>query len=94
MSFYNPYMQTPDYGQGIQDITSRILQMIMMKRMFPGQDKEGEQLDLQAQGAGGIGTSQGTPWTMNSQLGQTPLGGGGMDPMLLQMLMRNYPMGV
>jgi len=35
MSFYNPYMKTPDFGQGASDIMNQIMMMQMMKRMFP-----------------------------------------------------------
>jgi hypothetical protein len=35
MSFYNPYMSGPDWGQGIGDIASQITQMLMIKKMFP-----------------------------------------------------------
>jgi hypothetical protein len=38
MSFYNPYMQRPDYGQGIQDFLSQMFQMMMYKRYMDSMD--------------------------------------------------------
>jgi len=35
MSFYNPYMKGPDIGGGMSDIVGQILQILMMKKMFP-----------------------------------------------------------
>jgi hypothetical protein len=35
MSFYSPYMKGPDFASGIGDISSQIMQMLMMKKMFP-----------------------------------------------------------
>lgn len=35
--FTNPYMQGPDIGQGMNTLFPRIMQMMMMNRMFPGQ---------------------------------------------------------
>jgi hypothetical protein len=34
MSFYNPYMKTPDFGQGTQDIMNQIMQFMLMKQMM------------------------------------------------------------
>jgi hypothetical protein len=43
MSFYSPYMKGPDFASGIGDISSQIMQMLMMKKMFPdGKKSMGE----------------------------------------------------
>lgn len=33
--FYNPFMKTPDWGQGMQDAGQWLMMMQMMNRMFP-----------------------------------------------------------
>jgi hypothetical protein len=87
MSFNNPYMQKPDYGQGFQDVASQVMQMLLMKKMFPGQG--GEQApDLQAQGMAGAGASQGTPPSALQQMGQFGFGplSGGFNPAIMQLI--------
>jgi hypothetical protein len=39
MSFYNPYMKTPDWGQGISDIGNQLMLMMMLKRMMGPSEK-------------------------------------------------------
>ena len=52
MSFYNPYMKTPDYGQGVSDLKNKAMMAIMAMMgggMMPGM------------GGGGGSQTQGTP---------------------------------
>ena len=42
-NFYNPYMKGPDVGQGMQDILSQFIQMMLIKKMFPGQQQAPQQ---------------------------------------------------
>jgi len=42
MSFYSPYQRGPDIAGGMNDLVSQIMQMLMMKKMFPGQQQGGE----------------------------------------------------
>jgi hypothetical protein len=37
--FYNPMMKTPDFGQGFGDIMNQIMQMLMIKKMYPNQQQ-------------------------------------------------------
>jgi len=39
MSFYNPNMKGPDWGQGLQGLMQNIMMAMMMKKMFPGGSK-------------------------------------------------------
>ncbi len=41
-NFYNPYMKTPDYASGISDMLNQFLQILMMKKMFPGNRNQGQ----------------------------------------------------
>jgi hypothetical protein len=50
MSFYNPYMKDPDWGAGISGLSSQIMQMLMMQKMFPEQEKSMGQTQLPQQG--------------------------------------------
>ena len=34
MSFYNPYMRGPDFGAGVSGLTNKIMQMLMMQKMY------------------------------------------------------------
>ena len=34
MGFYNPYMQGPDLGGGMQDLLGQIMQIVMMKKIM------------------------------------------------------------
>ena len=104
MSFYNPYSAKPDFGQGMGDIAQQIMQILMMKKMFPGQQQQGLQGPLTGGGAGGVGAGAmggGMPGMgggmpppmMGGGAGGMGAGGagaaGGMDPqMLMQLLMK------
>lgn len=46
MSFYNPYMQGPDYAGGVEDFLQQLFQMMMYKKYM---DQMG-QYDQQGQG--------------------------------------------
>lgn len=37
--FYNPYTKGPDFGGGISDIINKVVQMLLLKKAYPGQDK-------------------------------------------------------
>ncbi len=39
-NFNNPYMKGPDFGQGMGDIISQIMQMMMINKMYPGQQEQ------------------------------------------------------
>ena len=36
MSFYSPYQSKPDYGQGLGDIATQIMQFLLMKKYMGG----------------------------------------------------------
>lgn len=43
MSFYNPYMSHPDYGQGVNDFINQLFQMMMYKKYMDSMgDTEGQ----------------------------------------------------
>lgn len=104
MSFYNPYMKTPDWSQGIGDIASQIQMMLMLKKLMPQQQgqQQGPPMTPMPQnrmgGGGGLpGLSPGNavmgaaPQQMNDQ----PYSQGGgqnplsnMDPKMLMMIMQ------
>jgi len=103
-SFYNPYMKTPDWGQGASDLVNQLMMMMMMKKMKDPQTKTTETTDVGPQGmpppmsnippAPGMGQqiTGGAPTSI-------PTGGPPqMDPqmiqMLLQMLMRGGQPGM
>jgi hypothetical protein len=93
-SFYNPYQKGPDFGQGIGDIANQIMQVLMMKKMFPGQQQQATlgQTPLGLPGGGGPmgGQFQQPPGQMPDQ----PFAQGGtmgqpqMDPKMLMLLMK------
>jgi hypothetical protein len=76
MPFYNPYMKTPDWGSGMQDIGYQLMLMKMIQQMM-GQGRQQPQVPQTAmrpaQNMGGI------PAQAPGQMGQ---------PNLLQMLMQ------
>ena len=80
MPFYNPYMKTPDWGSGAQDIISQLMQMMMMNRMFP-QNKTTESL-------GATEPTGGSPLMAGPLQGAAPpqMGQQQMDPQLMQIL--------
>ena len=39
--FYNPFSAKPDYASGLQDLASQVMQMIMMKKMYGGEESSG-----------------------------------------------------
>lgn len=74
--FYNPYMKTPDWGQGFQDMSSRMMMMLLMKQLM-GQQQPQQQPQMQRQpmpqyptGAGGLDLSQNIGSLMS--MGATP----------------------
>ena len=72
MSFYNPYMKGPDFAQGINDMVSKLMQMMMMKQVFgrgPANTQTQEMANTpmpQARGQGQMGNP------MQSVVGQAP----------------------
>jgi len=99
MPFYNPYMKSPDWGSGAQDIISQLMQMMMMNRMFP-QNKTTEQTDVGPQGMpppmSNIPPVQGAGQQIlgGAPQGMPPTGGPGgspmpqVDPQMMQMIMQ------
>jgi len=93
MSFYNPYMKTPDFGQGMQDLVNQILQMLMMKQMM-GQGRQ-QQPTPPPQAGGNMMTGAGMQ-APPQQMPQMPQGAGSpfgtqmpqIDPMMLQYIMQ------
>ena len=51
--FYNPYMKSPDFSQGINDFVAKLMQMMMMKQVF------GQQGGVPGQGGGPLGQAGG-----------------------------------
>ena len=101
MSFYNPYQKGPDFGQGMGDIAQQIMQILMMKKMFPGQQQQGLQGPLTGGGAGGVGAGGmggGMPG-MGGGMGAGGMGAGGagaaggMDPQMLMQLLKMLGLG-
>ena len=89
--FYNPYMKTPDWGSGIQDIVGQLMQIMMMNKMFP-QSKTTETPEM---------GPQGMPMPrhgMAMQAGAQPQAGGqpptGGPPMTAQLLQGAAPSGM
>lgn len=39
MGFYDPYSKSPNIGGGINDLVSQLMQILMMKKMFSGQQQ-------------------------------------------------------
>ena len=72
MSFYNPYMKGPDFAQGINDMVSKLMQMMMMKQVFGRGPANTQTQDMantpmpQARGQGQMGNP------MQSVVGQAP----------------------
>ena len=77
--FYNPYMKTPDWGAGMQDIGQQLMMMRLMQQLM-GRGNRPQQMP-QAQGQGGIGAQP--PMTP-----QTPAMGQQMDPQMLMMVIQ------
>ncbi len=88
MPFYNPYMKKPDYASGIQDIINQLMQIMMMKKMFPGQQGGGASQQPMTAGRPDamMGLAQGG--LQSPQMGGAQGGGdiSQMLPMLLQIL--------
>ncbi len=61
-NFYNPMMKTPDFGQGFGDIINQIMQMLMIKKMYPDQGGQAANAPV------ATGNTQGAPQLM-------PMGG-------------------
>lgn len=70
MSFFNPYMKGPDYGQGMQGIISQLMQLLMMGKMFPGQQQQPQTPQQTAEAAGHAG-GQIAPQPDAARLAQT-----------------------
>ena len=64
--FYNPFSAKPDWGGGLQDLASQVMQMIMMNRMYKDKGGQGQgQLPPGAASAmGGAGAQGGKPMPM------------------------------
>ena len=83
-NFYNPYMKTPDFGQGSSDIVNQLMMMMMMKRMMGGGDQQ-PQMPTTIPPQGGM-SGQHVMGQAQPEMGQQQ-----MDPqimMILQALMR------
>lgn len=77
MSFYNPYMQRPDYGQGIQDFISQLFQMMMYKKFMDSMGGEKGQFPRFPQ----EGSGQSSDWgSLMAQAEPPALPGGGLQP--------------
>lgn len=98
MPFTNPYMKTPDWGSGIQDIVSQLMQMMMINRMLP-QNKtteetvtEPQQLPMPRHGMSMMAQSpgRGQPPMQGAQAPPIPgvQQGGQIDPQMMMMLMQ------
>ena len=105
MSFYNPYQQGPAVGQGMQDMISQIIQIMMMKKMA-GDGKQRPQPQMpqpqpttplpQARGGAPSPGAQGNlpPGTMPDQyppqMGAQQGGQSGISPELIRMIMMMF----
>ena len=49
MSFYNPYKKGPDFAQGINDMVSKLMQMVLMKQVFGRDPAQGMPTQTQAE---------------------------------------------
>ena len=85
-SFYNPYQKGPDFGQGIGDIAQQIMQILMMKKMFPGQQTQETQMPGQMPSPRFQGGALSSPNPMGQAPGSMPEQG--LDPQMLMMLMK------
>ena len=84
MSFHNPYMKTPDWGQGMQDIGQQIMLMRLMQQLMGGGDQQ-PQMPTTIPPQGGM-SGQHVMGQAQPEMGQQQ-----MDPqimMILQALMR------
>ena len=99
MSFNNPYMKQPDFGQGMSDIMQQVMQMLMIKKMGgQGQPQGGATNDpgmgLGTSMPGGM-TSPGQPPGMGLQgmagSGPSPYG---LSPEMIQKIMAALRMGM
>ncbi len=89
MGFYSPYQKGPDIGSGINDLVSQLMQILMMKKMFPGQETSVGQTPLPQ-------SPQNPSMPMNRMGGgmgqnvmnQAPQSMGGIDPMMIQKIMQ------
>jgi hypothetical protein len=86
MSFYNPYMKNADWGQGIGDISSQIMQMLMMKKMFPDGKKSMGETAVPQQGMMGQAQQPPMPSGQMSPQGNMGFGGEGDNVMLQKIL--------
>ena len=77
-NFYNPYMKTPDFAGGAQDIMNQVMMMRLMQQLM-GQNQQPQ--IPQPQGQPGIGAGAGMP-------PQTPGMGQQIPPQVLMMLMQ------
>ena len=84
MSFYNPYQQGPAVGQGMQDMISQIIQVMMMKKMFGDEKKQPPPEIPQPEGT--FKTLQKTENYIPTQAGQE--GQSSFPPGLMQAIMQ------
>lgn len=97
MSFYNPYMKGPDWGQGISDVINDLKMKKLIEQIMGGQ-QGGQQPNagIMAQARGGSGQpgiAQGAPGANVGQWQQ----GQGLDPQMIfkiLMMMQGQPMGM
>jgi hypothetical protein len=101
MSFNNPYMNKPDWGQGIQDLVQQLLPILMMNKMYkepgaPQQGQPGRQGSMLPQGPQqGLPMSMGTPGSAGTSSNPQKIMGGNMtmgmpkqmDPQMMQKIM-------
>jgi len=66
MSFYSPHSPKVQWGQGFEDLLSQLMQMLMISKMFPGQQ----------QGQQGLGQPGQINPQMQPMFGQGPSPGG------------------
>ena len=60
--FYNPYMKSPDFSQGINDFVAKLMQMMMMKQMFGQQGQQPQpKPEVEASGQAQLGQPRQAP---------------------------------
>jgi hypothetical protein len=85
-NFSNPFMQGPDWGAGLSDVSSQIMQMLMMKKMFPDGKKSMGETAVPQQGMMGQSQQPPMPSGQMSPQGNMGFGGEGDNVMLQKIL--------
>jgi len=98
MGFYDPFSKSPNIGGGINDWVSQFMQILMMKKMFPGQEQTQQmgQTPLPTQGSGMPMARPPVPQPPpqmggmggGASMGQTPPGQGSLPPELMMLLQK------